>query len=236
MWLALILSSWMMCAAPLAHPTPRDITKDELLGKFDPAKHKDFVPVAKEYTGKEGTLYLRKQAYDAFVSMAEAAKKDGVKLSILSATRNFDYQKGIWERKWARPGYKGQADAAIAKDILKYSAMPGASRHHWGTDVDFNSVDPAYFKAGAGKKIYDWLCAHGSEYGFCQTYTEKTDGRKGYEEEKWHWSFVPLSQLYLTNYNKLVTYADYTGFSGSAAAKELMVIEDYVNGVSPRCK
>ena len=31
--------------------------------------------------------------------------------------------------------------------------MPGTSRHHWGTDIDFNSVDPAYFKTATGIKV-----------------------------------------------------------------------------------
>ena len=32
--------------------------------------------------------------------MAEAAKKEGVILTIISATRNFESQKRIWENKW----------------------------------------------------------------------------------------------------------------------------------------
>ena len=31
---------------------------------------------------------------------------------------------------------------------MNYSAMPTASRHHWGTDVDINSVDPEDFETG----------------------------------------------------------------------------------------
>jgi LAS superfamily LD-carboxypeptidase LdcB len=32
--------------------------------------------------------------------MHKAAKADGISLVIISATRNFDYQKKIWQSKW----------------------------------------------------------------------------------------------------------------------------------------
>jgi zinc D-Ala-D-Ala carboxypeptidase len=212
------------------------ITKDELLGKVDPARHRDFVAVERTYAAKDAQMYLRKQAYEAFVEMAAAGKNDGVVLKVLSATRTFDYQKGIWERKWSREGYKGQTDSAIARDIMRYSAMPGTSRHHWGTDVDFNSLDPSYFASGTGKKMYDWLSANAGRYGFCQTYSNKSGGRSGYEEEKWHWTYVPLSSMFLEAYRQQVTYDDLKGFSGSKSAAELKVIDDYVLGIDAACR
>ncbi|NJK84501.1 MAG: M15 family metallopeptidase [Saprospiraceae bacterium] len=39
-----------------------------------------------------------------------------------------------------------------ALKILKYSSMPGTSRHHWGTDIDLNSFSNSYFEQGEGKK------------------------------------------------------------------------------------
>ncbi|MFM9004881.1 MAG: D-alanyl-D-alanine carboxypeptidase family protein [Flavobacteriales bacterium] len=43
---------------------------------------------------------------------------------------------------------------------MKFSSMPGTSRHHWGTDIDLNSVEPSYFLSGKGLLIYQWLSAH----------------------------------------------------------------------------
>jgi zinc D-Ala-D-Ala carboxypeptidase len=209
--------------------------KDELLGKFDPATHADFAKIEKTYTGKDN-IYMRKQAYEAFKLMHAAAKKEGINISIISATRNFDYQKGIWEKKWKREKYKGWKDLDKVKDIMKYSSMPGTSRHHWGTDVDFNSVEPAYFASGEGKKLYDWLVKNATSFGFGQTYSVKTNGRTGYEEEKWHWSYLPLSKEYLKQYNATVKYEDLTGFSGCAEAKAAQAFELYVNGIDPTCK
>lgn len=207
----------------------------ELTGRFDPAKHDDFALIKSQHTSKPN-IYMRKQAYDAFTRMFDAAKKEGITLVIISATRNFDYQKGIWEKKWQREKYKGWKDVDKVKDILTYSSMPGTSRHHWGTDVDFNSVDPGYFASGDGKKLYDWLVKHAVEYGFSQTYTNKNAGRTGYEEEKWHWSYMPLAGPMLTAYNRTVKYEDLNGFHGCEQAAVLKVFDVYVNGIDHALK
>lgn len=208
---------------------------DELTGRFDPSKHQDFVRIQSAHTSKEN-IYLRKESYEAFVKMYDAAKKEGIRLTIISATRNFDYQKGIWEKKWLREKYKGWSDFDKVKDILSYSSMPGTSRHHWGTDVDFNSVDPKFFASGEGKKLYDWLLIHASEYGFAQTYTHKKSGRTGYEEEKWHWSYMPLASEMLKDYNTRVKYEDLHGFHGAEQADDLKVFETFVNGIDASLK
>ncbi|MGB1074545.1 MAG: D-alanyl-D-alanine carboxypeptidase family protein, partial [Flavobacteriales bacterium] len=124
-------------------------TREELLGRFDPAAHPDFSRVPNAWTDKDG-IYLRTEVLLACGQMRADAAADGVTLVIRSATRNFDYQKGIWERKWERPQYMGWQAVDKARDILTYSAMPGASRHHWGTDIDFNSFENDWFASGEG--------------------------------------------------------------------------------------
>lgn len=219
------------------NPQEKEIvfSKEDLLGKFEPSKHADFVLIEKKYTEKSN-IYLRKEAYDAWKKMHEAAAKEGVNLIIISATRNFDYQKGIWERKWNDAKYKGADDKQTALNILKYSSMPGTSRHHWGTDMDFNSVTPTYFTSGNGKKIYEWLVKNAAKYGFAQTYSSKINGRTGYEEEHWHWSYMPLSSKLLKQYNEKISYSDLSGFAGSKSAEEAKVIEVYVNGIAEDLK
>lgn len=205
-----------------------------LLGRFNPQTDARFVKPADVHTaGAARNQYLRKETYEAFTRMAAAAAQEGITLIIVSATRNFDTQKSIWETKW-------QAEASIAdeaeraKKILLYSSMPGTSRHHWGTDMDLNNLNNAYFESGEGLKIYQWLVAHAHEYGFCQPYTSKVQGRTGYEEEKWHWSYTPLSVPLLEAYKKTISLNDITGFKGSESAALLDVIKNYVDGVA--CK
>lgn len=204
--------------------------KNDLLGKFDPGNHPDFDLIAAEYTEKNN-IYMRKEAYRAFKQMYHDAAKCGIKLKVLSATRNFDYQKGIWERKWNAKENAKFSGAQRCAHIMRYSSMPGTSRHHWGTDIDLCALDNAYFATGAGKKTYDWLCTFGPDYGFGQTYTDKKSGRTGYEEEKWHWSYRPSADSLLQEYDRLITYDDLRGYAGAEFAREVRAIEDFVKGV-----
>lgn len=216
--------------------------KNYLLGKFEPSADVRFVKIDSSYwRGSAGVYYLRKEAYEAFRKMAQKAKEDEINLYIVSATRNFDQQKEIWEDKWNGKTLVNGRDLSKennlkrrAKTILLYSSMPGTSRHHWGTDIDLNNLENEYFKKGEGLKIYAWLCANAPSFGFCQPYTSKKNGRKGYQEEKWHWSYLPLSSDLLKEYKKLISYTDISNFEGSETAKPLNVISDYVGGVACR--
>lgn len=218
-------------------------TTDYLMGRFDPSVHPDFVLIEARYTTKEGS-FLRRDTYDAFRQMHAAALKDGVKLVIVSATRNFDSQKGIWEAKWtgARQvdGMNLSTAMPNAKEralkILEYSSMPGTSRHHWGTDMDLNSLSNDFFEQGEGKKIYDWLTAHAAAYGFCQPYSPKGPARPhGYNEERWHWSYLPVARQLTTLARKSLNDDMVTGFKGSEAATRIGVVEKYVLGINSDC-
>lgn len=205
-----------------------------LLGQFDPATHPDFVAVGKPYSDKSN-MALRKETFEAFKKMYEAAEKEGVVLKIISATRNFERQKEIWEGKWARFAKDAPAAKDRALKILEYSSMPGSSRHHWGTDIDINELENHHFeKGGKHEKTYQWLVAHAHEFGFCQPYTA---GRTaGYREEKWHWSYTPLSKTFLEQYKNNLTEADITGFKGAETAGEIGIVKNYVLGINSICK
>ncbi len=215
--------------------TKQTYTKEALLGKLYPAKDTGFVLIEKLHTTKDG-IYLRKEAYAAFKRMYKAASDQGVYLKIISATRNFDDQKRIWERKWALEKYKGWSDVDKAKNIMLLSSMPGTSRHHWGTDIDLNDLNNSYFAKEEGKKMYQWMQNNAARFGYYQTYTSKTTGRTGYEEEKWHWSYLPIARTMLEEYNANISYSDITGFSGSSTASAIKTIEHYVNGIDAALK
>lgn len=222
------------------------IAQSLLLGRFDPAKDTAFEKLTATYaSGSALGAYLHKESLAAFKKMHAAAKADGIKLSIISATRNFFRQKQIWEAKWTGARKVGGKDlskslpnpAERATKILLYSSMPGTSRHHWGTDMDINNLENAYFSKGQGLKEYEWLKAHAAEYGFGQPYSKKGEDRPyGYEEEKWHWSYLPLAKKYLAAYGRQIKTEDIKGFKGAAVAEELKVIERYVFGIAPECK
>lgn len=209
-------------------------TKELLMGQFNPSETDGFSKVPEEMCSK--AMYVQSEVLASFVKMREAAAKEGVNLFIVSGTRTFNDQKAIWNRKWNLLISTNKDSMAVANEILKFSSMPGTSRHHWGTDIDLVSVDPTYFDNGQGKKIYEWLISHAREYGFCQVYSNKEEtGRTGYSMEKWHWSYMPISQKYLEAYIEIINYSDLKGFAGDTLSSRLRVMENYVVGVELNC-
>ncbi|MCG8795371.1 M15 family metallopeptidase [Tenacibaculum finnmarkense] len=205
---------------------------DFIVGKFNYKKDSSFTKVRKKHASK--TLYINKEVYAAFIKMYAHAKKENIDLKIISGTRSFYEQKGIWERKWKKYNALKEIDRALK--ILEYSSMPSTSRHHWGTDIDLNNLNNSYFDTGKGKKEHDWLLKNAPLYGFYQVYTSKDMGRKGYHMEKWHWSYLPLSKKYLSFYIKNIQAKDISGFKGAYLASQLNIIELYVNGINKTLK
>lgn len=225
MLLRLLLSVVFLWSGSLQTPV---YTKAEIMGDLDPREHSSFVEVESRYASRGG-MYLRKEVYEAFVRMWEAARLEGHSMQVVSAMRSQSRQKEIWENKWNRYGGEHRARA---ERILRYSSMPGTSRHHWGTDLDINNLSNDYFETGAGKELYQWLSENAADYGFFQPYTGYNKYRDaGYREEKWHWSYYPLAQRFQRAYNHVVSYDDIRDFKGSELAEELEVINDYVNGI-----
>jgi LAS superfamily LD-carboxypeptidase LdcB len=226
-------------SVPEAASSPVAADKDFLLGKTDFSHHQDFTTLE----AKHGTagLPIRKDVYLAFKDMYAAALEDGIELRILSAARNWSRQKSIWESRLNRLGWRAamgrQEKIHLMQQALQYVSMPGISRHHWGTEIDLNNLEPAYFTRGQGKRILDWLSANAAGYGFYQTYTDKAEtGRTGFSNEPWHWSYKPASQGIYQSYLSTISYSDFSGFTGAELAEAVQAIELYVEGINPALK
>jgi Domain of unknown function (DUF4157)/D-alanyl-D-alanine carboxypeptidase/Zinc carboxypeptidase len=107
--------------------------------------------------------------------------------------KNGNRSKGVDRAAWLAEPSKKRLDI-----ILQFSALPGTSRHHWGTDVDFNSITNAEWEPPvAGKKgdnhfaLRQWLEKNASSAGMIQSYTPGRTG--GYGEEPWHYSYAPIA-------------------------------------------
>lgn len=232
-------------ASPASTVQQHYYNTDYLMGHFNPKKMTGFVKIPKKYASRSG-MYLRKEALDAFIRMRAAARKEGVYLKIRSATRNFSHQKGIWEKKWL--GKRKLSDGTnVAKDIanpkqkalkiLEYSSMPGTSRHHWGTDIDLNSFNNAWFEQGKGLILFQWMTANAAKYGFHRPYTAKDANRPhGYNEEKWHWSYTPLSVPMTRAAQSSLQDRHIKGFLGSETAGQISVVQNYILGVNASCR
>lgn len=177
-----------------------DVLIQELLGKKRPPLF-------------DGTNYnMRKPAADAFAAMQADAAKEGIGIYSLSSYRSFDRQLGIWNRKYGRYIQRMDSEADVVREILRFSSIPGTSRHHWGTDVDIiddkrarpgDPLNERHYKDGeVYGPLYEWLCENAESYGFYESYTDDPE-RKGYEYEPWHWSFAELSVPYLKLWKSL---------------------------------
>lgn len=173
-------------------------------------------------------MYVQSEVLNAFERMCADARKEGIKLFIVSATRTFYRQAEIWERKWdKRTGMRTNRAATI----LEYSSMPGTSRHHWGTDIDLCSTENKDWNTPNLQKTLVWLQLHAAEYGFFMPYTDDPN-RPGYNYEPWHWSYFPISDIYTEAYKNSMTNHDLYGFRGYTTARQLNVIKNYVLGIA----
>ena len=215
-----------------------------LMGKFDQTLREDFAQIPSVFVMGPNKMYLRKEVLDAYLEMQSAAILEGIDLKVASATRNFDYQAELWNNKWTGSRIVEGLDLSVAfpdgterfKKILEYSAAPGTSRHHWGTDIDINGAEPAYFDTPKGIREYEWLVINAPLFGFCQAYDLKGMERStGYNEEKWHWSYLPLARIFLEQYKNLIKSNEINGFLGDEYAPQLNLIENYVLSINPDC-
>ncbi len=148
-----------------------------------------------------------------FLALREAAAREGIDLAIYSGFRDFNTQCRIWNQKYrgGRPLYDargnvrdstGLAEDELIDAILAWSALPGASRHHWGTDLDVidRAAMPPDYRArllpqeaepgGVFERLHQWLPASIARFGFFQPYREY---RGGVFPEPWHLSYAPLA-------------------------------------------
>jgi len=142
---------------------------------------------------------LQKEAYFALKKLILDAKKDGISIKVISAYRNFNHQNRIWKRKYQQFISQGYSAKAAVNKVLEYTAIPGTSRHHWGTDVDLSTDDNLLNKK---KKLSHWMDENAHKYGFYRVYTNNKL-RDGYNYESWHYSYRNLSKPMLQQYYKL---------------------------------
>jgi LAS superfamily LD-carboxypeptidase LdcB len=161
----------------------------------------------------EPACSLHYEVVASWLAMKDAAAVEGMDLQVRSSFRDFQTQLAIWNSKWRgeRPLYDREGrllrrdqlnDSQTIDAILCWSALPGGSRHHWGSDLDV--IDAAaiptgykvellpseYAPGGVFEKLTRWLDAHMHEFGFFRPYRTE---RGGVSPEPWHLSYAPVS-------------------------------------------
>jgi hypothetical protein len=145
--------------------------------------------------------------------MRNEARLAGIELLVVSSFRDFNHQTAIWSAKFNgqrplldRSGLEIHRaelyESALIDAILIWSALPGASRHHWGSEIDV--IDAAAVRPGvrpqlltrefaAGgcfERLNGWLDSNIQSFGFFRPYS--TD-QGGVQPEPWHLSYAEVS-------------------------------------------
>lgn len=164
-------------------------------------------------------IKIHSEVISPFVELQAQAAVAGFDLRICSGFRSFERQLHIWNGKLSglRPvvDHKGQPLALETLDawqqiqaILRWSALPGTSRHHWGTDFDIYDAAamPEGYQiqltpdevegSGIFAPMHNWLdsyIASDSGLGFYRPYNIDSGG---VAPERWHLSYGPLADAY----------------------------------------
>lgn len=167
--------------------------------------------------------FIHKQVLQPFIDLQRAAQKAGFDLRICSGFRSFDRQLLIWNGKasgmrpimdpFGKPiNIQNLSSWQKIQAILRWSALPGASRHHWGTDFDIYDamampedyqiqLSPAEVQGnGIFAPMHDWLDDYldSQQTGFYRPY--KFD-KGGIAPERWHLSYRPVADQYAEQLN-----------------------------------
>jgi len=156
---------------------------------------------------------LQRDALEPFLAMKAAAAREGIEIEIVSSFRDFAAQQRIWDTKYRgeRPLYDSHGKvrdhaaldaAALVDAIVCWSAVPGGSRHHWGSEIDVidRAAVPSGYRVrllpsetqagGVFHRLHQWLDENMALYGYYRPYRTS---RGGVFPEPWHLSYAPVA-------------------------------------------
>lgn len=162
-----------------------------------------------------------KSVLDDFNKLKASLSGFGFALRIESAYRPFERQLSIWNRKAkgelqlldaeGLPMERPKDEEQLMYAILTWSALPGASRHHLGTDLDV--VDAKACPDGYEVQLTPAECdgmfrpfhekltqmmGAAESFGFERVFVP---GRGKIQPEKWHIAHLPTSRKYLESFS-----------------------------------
>ncbi len=164
---------------------------------FEPIDISD-ISILYSYSGNQ----ITKEANDAYVSMWNAAKAEGLTLIINSSYRNFASQERVYNNIKASSGEK-EAD--------KVAARPGHSEHQTGLAIDVFEINNQSTSTFKDSPAYTWLKENAHLFGFIERYPENKEYLTGYSFESWHWRYVG-EEAAKTIYDEDITFDEYYAY------------------------
>ena len=164
----------------------------------------------------DNTCLMHAEALKPFFMLQDAAAKKGFDLKIASGFRSYERQLLIWNEKVSGKreildSFSQPLDQTSLSEIqkvfaiLRWSALPGCSRHHWGTDIDVwdaaavpkdyrpELIFTEYDLGGPFYELSKWLKSISSDFYFSIPYSIDTGG---VAREPWHLSYSPVEKKF----------------------------------------
>ena len=156
---------------------------------------------------------------EPLLTLVAQARAAGFGMRVASSYRSFERQLAIWNAKASGQRLlldsdgqpldsKSLGERELLFAILRWSALPGASRHHWGTDIDVYdaaAIAPGYelqltvaetCGEGPFAPFHCWLTdtlASDHNLHFYRPYARDTGG---VAPEPWHLSYAPVAKVF----------------------------------------
>jgi D-alanyl-D-alanine carboxypeptidase len=145
----------------------------------------DLVIVGEEVIRRGSNYYLRSIIINDLKEMVNAAKSDGIDLSIVSAYRSYSTQQSTYN-------YWVAYNSGCVSCADRVSARAGHSQHQLGTTLDFSSSevnDSLGIKFG-DTKASAWLKDNAYKYGFVISFPQGYESVTGFSYEPWHYRYI----------------------------------------------
>lgn len=125
-------------------------------------------------------MQLVHEAKEAFETLSEEAKKEGMNIIAMSSYRSYEYQVDLYNRYVETDG-KEAADT--------YSARAGYSEHQTGLAVDVYNKELPYTSFEQTEE-FTWMEENAYKYGFILRFPKDKVNITGYQYESWHYRYV----------------------------------------------
>jgi LAS superfamily LD-carboxypeptidase LdcB len=197
----------------------------------------------------------RPEVATAFLALRDAARRDGIDMLPIASWRPFEAQARNWNRKFSGQatlydcdGRPCDVDALprpeVVRTILNWTGLPGATRRHWGTDIDVfdRAAQPAGYRTrllpdeaapdGVYARLHAWLDVYAARFGFFRPYRTR---RGGMCPAPWHLSYAPSAAAALAalDVDMVARAVSASELLGRDLVLEMLpeIFRDYVQGV-----
>jgi LAS superfamily LD-carboxypeptidase LdcB len=157
------------------------------------------------------TILIHPMMRDSLLHLQKACASEGFDLAVASGFRGLEHQQAIWNRKaqglqavldnFGKPlDFQSLNEQERVLAIMRWSALPGASRHHWGSEIDVYNrrakeqveLTPQEVEdTGPMGPFHLFLNEVIDDFEFFRPYEFDLGG---VAPERWHLSYAPLSE------------------------------------------